>query len=89
MGQAITNEINEHMDVIASDGENVGKVDEFKDGRIKLTKASSPDGEHHFVPLKWVDHVGGQVHLNKTLAQIRASHFSDAVPKAQIRDATP
>ena len=60
------------MDVIAADGENLGKVDHFQDGRIKLTKNSSPDGQHHFVPLDWIDHVDQHVHLNMTLSAIRA-----------------
>ncbi len=60
--------IQEHMDVISSDGKMVGKVDHL-DGtdKIKLTKQSSPDGQHHhFISLSWVDHVDQHVHLNKT-----------------------
>jgi hypothetical protein len=35
--------------------------------KIKLTKESSPDGQHHhFIPLSWVDHVDQHVHLNKS-----------------------
>jgi len=40
-------------------GWHVGTVDHLKDGiRVKLAK-SDPDagGEHHFIPLAWVDHV--------------------------------
>ena len=71
-----TSKIVEHMDVIAADGENLGKVDHMQDGRIKLTKTSSPDGQHHFVPLDWIDHIDQHVHLNKTLAAIRAQQSS-------------
>jgi hypothetical protein len=59
--------VQEHMDVISSDRKMVGKVDHL-DGRdkIKLTKQSSPTGEHHhFIPLSWIDHVDQHVHLNK------------------------
>ncbi len=64
----------EHMEVYASDGTKVGTVDHM-DGpdRFKLAKSTSPDGQHHFVPLSWVDHVDRHVHLNRTLAEMRNS----------------
>lgn len=64
--------IAEHMDVISSDRKTVGKVDHMEGSdKIKLTKASSPDGEHHhFIPLAWVDHVDTHVHLNKTGSEV-------------------
>ena len=66
--------IAEHMDVIASDGAKIGVVDHL-DGpdRIKLAKNASPDGQHHYVPLAWVDHVDTHVHLNKTAMDAKAS----------------
>ena len=70
-----TKQIQEHMDVISSDRKTVGKVDHM-DGadKIKLTKASSPDGRHHHViPTAWVDHVD-QHHLNQTGADV-TSHW--------------
>jgi|SRR6478609_8070447 hypothetical protein len=69
-----TSQIIEHMDVISSDRKTVGKVDKL-DGtdKIKLTKQSSPDGQHHhFIPLSWVDHVDQHVHLNKSGADVTA-----------------
>jgi hypothetical protein len=40
--------IRTHMDVISSDRKNVGQVDCLEGGdKIKLTKQSSPDGQHH------------------------------------------
>lgn len=62
-----------HMQVIAADGTPIGTVDHL-DGpdRIKLAKSTSPDGQHHFVPLTWVDHVDAHVHLNRSLAEIKA-----------------
>ena len=69
----VASQIKEHMDVISSDRKTVGKVDHM-DGtdKIKLTKTSSPDGKHHFVPLSWVDHVDSHVHLNKPVNDISA-----------------
>ncbi|MCK1521599.1 DUF2171 domain-containing protein [Bradyrhizobium sp. 17] len=71
--------IKEHMDVISSDRKMVGKVDHLDGaGKIKLTKQSSPDGQHHhLIPLSWVDHVDQHVHLNRTGAEI-TSHWQHA-----------
>lgn len=66
--------VKEHMDVISSDRKAVGTVDHV-DGpnKIKLTKRSSPNGEHHhFIPVAWIDHVDQHVHLNKTGADVTA-----------------
>src|SRR6266852_6652479 len=53
--------IKEHMEVLGVDGVHVGTVDQLE-GRdqVKLTK-DDPDagGEHHFIPLAWVDHGPG------------------------------
>jgi hypothetical protein len=91
MSSIDTSKIIQHMDVIAADGQNIGKVDHMQDGRIKLAKTSSPDGQHHFVPLDWIDHIDQHVHLNKTLSDIRAQASggakSDAVPAAKPHDA--
>jgi hypothetical protein len=67
-----TSQIKEHMDVISADRKTVGKVDHL-DGtdRIKLTKSSSPDGNHHhYIPLAWIDHIDAHVHLNKDSTEI-------------------
>ena len=63
----------EHMDVFASDGTKVGTVDGM-DGpdRFRLARDTSPDGQHHHVPMSWVDHVDRHVHLNKTVAEMKS-----------------
>ena len=68
--------IKENMEVISSDRKAVGMVDRLEGiDRIKLTKQSSPDGQHHhFIPVSWVDHVDQHVHLNKTGADV-TSHW--------------
>jgi hypothetical protein len=73
---AVTSQIREHMDVISSDKKTVGKVDHLEGtDQIKLTKQSSPDGQHHhFIPVSWVDHVDQHVHLNKSGADV-TSHW--------------
>jgi hypothetical protein len=60
-----TKDIREHMDVVGSCGNKLGSVDHVENNSIKLTKGSSPDGPHHFIPLDWVQTVDNQVHLNK------------------------
>jgi hypothetical protein len=57
--------IKEHMEVLGSDGGFVGTVDHVQGADIKLTKGSDKSGQHHFIPLAWVDHVDAKVHLSK------------------------
>ena len=66
--------IKEHMEVLGSDGVHVGTVDGLE-GRdtVKLTKGDpEAGGEHHFIPLAWVDHVDEQVHLRQAGAEAMA-----------------
>ena len=71
---AVASQIKEHMDVISLDRKTVGKVDRIEGlDKIRLTKQSSPDGQHHHViPMSWVDHVDQHVHLNKSGADVTA-----------------
>ena len=61
------------MDVIASDGTKIGTVDRLDADRIKLARSTSADGQHHYVPLGWVDHVDTHVHLSKSASEAKAS----------------
>jgi hypothetical protein len=64
--------IKEHMDVVASCGTMVGKVDHVQGDTIKLTKNDSPDGRHHQIPLGWVAKVDSQVHLDRDHREVQA-----------------
>ena len=65
--------IKEHMVVMASDGEIVGKVDHMEgSNKIKLTKNESPDGQHHYIPLDWVKTVDEHVHLARAAGDVRS-----------------
>ena len=67
-------QIKEHMEVVGSDGVHVGTVDHLE-GRdqVKLTKTdANAGGEHHYIPLAWVDHVEEKVHLKQSGAEARA-----------------
>lgn len=71
--------IKEHMDVIASDGETIGRVDHVEGAdKIKLTKSDSPDGKHHFVPFSWIAKVDQHVHLSKSANDIQKAWESEA-----------
>lgn len=58
-------DIREHMEVVGSDGQQVGTVDEVEGDRIKLTKKDSGDGQHHFLKKRLVSGVeGNQANLS-------------------------
>ncbi len=73
------------LDVLASDRTKVGVVDHLDGERIKLARHDAPDGQHHYVPLSWVDHVDTHVHLNVPAATVFAGwpgRTASAVPLA-------
>jgi len=69
-GAAATENIREHMEVIASCGKRVGVVDRVEGDSIKLTKKDSSDGQHHLLPLDWVARVDQHVHLTKNSEEV-------------------
>jgi len=64
-------DIREHMEVYASCGNFVGKIDRVEGDRIKLTKSDSPDGQHHVIPMAWVAKVHDHVHLLKDHQEVQ------------------
>lgn len=63
--------IREHMPVLGSDGQHVGKVDKIEGQRIKLTRDSG-GGEHHFIDAGQIaDVTDDAVQLNQAAAQVR------------------
>ena len=66
--------IKDHMEILGSDGVHVRTVDHMESAdQVKLTK-DDPDagGEHHVIPLAWVDHVDAKVHLSQSAAEAKA-----------------
>ena len=59
-----TDKIVQNMEVIGADGVHVGTVDGVANGRIRLTKRDSGEGQHkghaHFIDLGLVADVEGQ-----------------------------
>ena len=66
----IEEKIEEHMEVVGSDGQHVGIVDHLQDGKLKLTKHdSNADGVHHFLELSTIAAIDNFVTLNVSAAQ--------------------
>ena len=73
-----TSRIKEKMEVYGSDDILVGVVDHMEgDDMIKLTKADSADGQHHFVDVEDIDHVDTHVHLSRPADEIMADWDGD------------
>jgi len=69
--------VNEHMEVIGSDGSHVGVVDKVRGDRILLTKSDSDaGGHHHSIPSRWIQTVDDKVTLRKTADEAKA-HWRD------------
>lgn len=60
--------IEKRMEVVCACGEKLGEVDHLARQAIELASDSCHDGKPHRIPLKWVDHVNGQIHLSQTCA---------------------
>ena len=68
-------QINEHMEVIGSDGGHVGKVDHVLGDEIELSKMDLGSGfKHHLIPITWVETIqDGKLCLNMTKDAAKAS----------------
>ena len=66
-------QIQEHAEVLGSDGTHVGTVDHIDKGEIKLTKTdAAAGGLHHYIPLDFVRSVeGGKVHLDRPAEEVK------------------
>lgn len=54
------------MEVIDKNGQPIGRVDDVDEDQIKVTRSGSPEGQHHFVPLDWIERVDTHVHLSRS-----------------------
>ncbi|MHA6723416.1 DUF2171 domain-containing protein [Sphingomonas sp. RS2018] len=69
--------VNEHMEVLGSDGEHVGTVDKVRGDRIILTKNDADaGGRHHSIPSSWLQSVDDKVTINRTAADAK-KHWRD------------
>ena len=70
--------IQEHMEVVGSDGEHVGTVDGIEGNQIKLTRTDEDaGGKHHYIPLTAVAEVTNVVTLNDTAEGAKANWESE------------
>ncbi len=84
----------EHMAVVGSDLEPVGKVDHVKRDGVILAKSDSPDGRHHFVGCAMIDRIeNDQIVLDKTasdaLSVLTKDEESKALFESRERDEGP
>ena len=64
------------MTIIDANGTHLGTVDRVEGERIKMTKADSLDGVHHYMPMELVaDIEGDNVRLSATATN--AQYFED------------
>ncbi|MGN6375570.1 MAG: DUF2171 domain-containing protein [Sphingomonas sp.] len=69
--------VEEHMDVVGSDGGHVGTVDKVRGDRIILTKSDrDAGGHHHSIPSRWIETVSDKVTIRKTADEAHA-HWRD------------
>lgn len=69
--------VQEHQEVVGSDGQHIGKVDKVHGERILLTRSDpNAGGHHHSIPLSWIETVDEKVHVSKTADQAIA-HWRD------------
>lgn len=69
--------VQEHQEVVGSDGQHIGTVDHVRGDRIRLTKSdSSAGGHHHSIPSSWIQSVDDKVTISKTADQAKA-HWRD------------
>lgn len=75
----ILTSIQEHMDVVGSDGETVGKVDKVSGDQVILTKDDSTDNRHHSIDCSTIDTVeGDQVRLDMPAKDVKARFTSQS-----------
>ena len=65
-------DIRNGMEVASADGDHVAIVDAVEGRRIRLTRADSEDGLHHYILISEVDRIEGERVLLKDSADIPA-----------------
>jgi hypothetical protein len=71
-------QVSEHMDVVGSDEQHVGKVDCVRGDRIMLTKSDSEDGRHHMLSCSDIDRIeGDRVILDKPAEEAKSRLYRE------------
>lgn len=65
-------QVQEHHEVVGSDGQHIGTVDHVRGDHIQLTRSDKDaGGHHHLIPCSWIESVGDKVTVDKTAEQAR------------------
>lgn len=76
-------QVQEHQDVVGSDGQHIGTVDHVRGDRILLTKNDpAAGGHHHSIPSSWIQSVDDKVTISKTADQAKA-HWRDEADQSE------
>ena len=62
-------QIQKHMDVVSLNNEPLGSVDHVSGRDLKL--ARDVVGQHHFVPLAWIDRIDEKIHLTRSTKEVQ------------------
>jgi len=68
------NQITEHMLVMYSDNKQFATADRVEGDTIKLTRDAQ--GQHHWIPLDWVERVDEHVHVDRPGDQAKREWMS-------------
>ena len=86
----LVQQLTEHMEVVGSDNEPIGKIDHIKSDRVILTKSDSPDGRHHVIGCSRFDRVeDGKLILDQPASQIQQSFEQQKRSRALFEDERP
>lgn len=82
------NKVDEHMEVVGSDGSHVGTVDKVRGDRVILTKNDSDaGGRHHSFPSNWLDSVeDNKVKLSKSADEAKKQWRDEERNQAMFGD---
>jgi hypothetical protein len=75
--RGLLGKVQEHQEVIGSDGSHIGTVDHVRGDRIRLTKTDeAAGGHHHSIPSSWIQAVDDKITVSKTADQAK-QHWRD------------
>lgn len=75
--RGLLSKVEEHFEVVGSDGAHVGTVDKVRGDRIILTRNDQDaGGRHHSIPSRWIQSVDDKVTIGKTADDAKA-HWRD------------
>jgi short-subunit dehydrogenase len=87
-----TSEFGTHTTVLSADGQHLGTVDRVEGEQIKLTRADSEDGKHHFIPLSWIaSATPNEIRLNRNAYVLRGQWETKTTDDEEVTttDQTP